>query len=234
MMSFFRKISWAIAYLFLFSTATPVSAQFEIGLFGGGFNYQGDLDYQTKVIAGLFVPEETRLSYGILARYTPIPKLSVRAHFLQSRLIATDRNSPKPIIRYRGFAINTAVREFAIMGEWNFLGNSDNNNFHAFSVIFNPYVFTGLGVAMRSSDPTAPIDSNPYPFPESGNTRVMASLPVGVGAKLQFTDNLSVGFDIGSRMVLGDYLDGISKMGSPSRDWYIFGGLSLTYCISNY
>lgn len=216
---------------FTFFTFLPNSyAQFEAGVFAGASNYQGDL------ADGTVIWRETQLSFGALARYTPNRFLSLRAHYIQGNIQASDRNSSKIDIRYRGFKIKSVLHEFAAIGEFNFLGkeNSDANDF---SFIINPYLFGGVGVVNVAGTPVAPDDTRPYPFPEAGAQSTFLTVPMGIGIKIQPSPAFSLGLEWGARTVFSDKLDGVSSASkdvfSKGNDWYMFGGLTFTYMFNS-
>ncbi len=212
-----------------FVLCLPLSnAQFEAGLFVGACNYQGDL------ADGTLRWQETQPAFGALLRYTPNRFITIRGSFIQGKLTGSDLRSSDPITRYRGFTFKSTVREFSVVGEFNFLGQSNENNFQGGSTLFNPYIFAGLGIASNDGSPVAPPDTRPYPFPEDGASSIVPAFPMGVGFKVQFGEAVSVGIEWGTRLTFSDYLDGVSKTGNPKKnDWYMFGGLTLAYCFGN-
>jgi hypothetical protein len=225
---FIQTIVVAILCFFVFSPTSQ--AQIEAGVFAGAANYQGDL------ADGTIIWRETQLSYGALIRYTPNRFVSLRAHYMQGNLQASDYNSSKVDIRQRGFKLRSVLREFAAVGEFNFLGK-ENNVANDFSFMVNPYLFGGLGVALTSNSPTAPSDTKPYPFPEAGAKNTFLTIPLGIGVKIQPAPAFSLGLEWGARTSFSDKLDGVSnvslKGNSRGNDWYMFGGLTLTYIFNS-
>ncbi len=212
-----------------FVLCLPLSkAQFEAGLFIGACNYQGDLADNTLRW------QETQPSFGAILRYTPNRFLTIRGSFIQGKLTGSDLRSSDPGTRYRGFTFKSTLREFSVVSEFNFLGQSNENNYQGSSTLFNPYIFAGLGIASNDGEPIAPPDTRPYPFPEAGATSIVPAFPMGLGFKVQFGESVSVGIEWGTRLTFSDYLDGVSKTGNPKKnDWYMFGGLTLAYCFGN-
>ena len=221
---FLQTLSLAIICFFILIQKS--NAQFEAGVYAGATNYQGDL------ADGTIIWRETQLSYGALMRYTPNRFVSVRAHFIQGNLQASDYNSSNVDIRRRGFKLKSVIREFAAIGEFNFLGK-ESEVANDFSFMINPYLFGGLGVAITSSSPTAPADTKPYPFPEVGAKNTFLTIPIGIGVKIQPSPSFSLGLEWGARTAFTDRLDGVSNVTpgvySKGNDWYMFGGLTFTY-----
>ena len=219
----------AATIVVFFLSFSPLSkAQFEVGVFVGGANYQGDL------ADGVIIWQESKPAFGALLRYTPMPYLTLRANYIQGKLTATDYNSKFVTTRQRGYSFSSNIREFAVVGEFNVLGKTNSANYGDFSFVFNPYIFAGLGVASTDGTPVAPDDTKPYPFPEQGAKNVFLSIPLGLGMKFQVAEFLSIGIEWGGRATFSDYVDGVSKNGNPNKnDWYMFGGLTLTYCFES-
>jgi Domain of unknown function (DUF6089) len=213
-----------------FVLCLPLSkAQFEAGLFIGACNYQGDLADNTLRW------QESKPSFGAILRYTPNPFLTIRGSFIQGKLSGSDLRSSDPGTRYRGFTFKSTLREFSVISEFNFLGQSNENNFQGANTLFNPYIFAGIGIASNDGEPIAPPDTRPYPFPEDGATSIVPAFPMGLGIKIQLGETISLGAEWGTRLTFSDYLDGVSKTGNPKKnDWYMFGGLTLAYCFGNY
>jgi Domain of unknown function (DUF6089) len=226
-----RFIQIPLVVILCFFVFSPTSkAQIEAGVYAGATNYQGDL------ADGTVIWRETQLSYGVLLRYTPHRFVSLRAHYMQGNLQASDYNSSNVDIRQRGFRLRSVVREFAAIGEFNFLGK-ENNVANDFSFMVNPYLFGGLGVALTSNAPTAPDDVIPKPFPEVGAKNTFLTIPMGIGVKIQPAPSFTLGLEWGARTVFSDKLDGVSNVTkgvfSKGNDWYMFGGLTFTYIFNS-
>ena len=218
----------SLVALFFISFAPLSKAQFEVGFFGGLTNYQGDL------ADGSLIWKETQPAFGALIRYTPNRFLTLRGNFIQGKLTGSDFNSSDIQARSRGFTFKSTIREMSILAEYNILGQSGEHSYDGIGVLFNPYVFAGIGIASTDGVPVAPEDTRPYPFPEDKARSVLPAFPFGGGVKVQFGESVSVGVEWGTRLTFSDYLDGVSKTGNPKRnDWYMFGGLTLTYCFGN-
>jgi hypothetical protein len=227
MLKFLKKPLLTLFYFVLF---LPLSkAQFEVGVFAGACNYQGDL--ADNVVRW----QETQPGFGLLIRYTPNPYITLRGNFLQGKLTGSDLRSSLPSQRSRGFTFKSTIREISFIGEYNILGQSNEKNYLGGGTLINPYIFAGLGLASNDGEPVAPPDTRPYPFPEDGATSIVPAFPLGLGIKFLFAEVVSVGVEWGTRLTFSDYLDGVSKTGNPKKnDWYMFGGLTLTYCFGNY
>jgi hypothetical protein len=214
------------AILCFFQFLPNSNAQFEAGIYAGASNYQGDL------ADGTFIWRETQLSYGALMRYSPNRFWTLRAHYIQGDVQASDRNSGDVDIRYRGFKFKSTLHEFAAIGEFNFLGK-ESDVINDFSFMINPYLFSGVGFVSVAGSTVAPDDTRPYPFPEAGARTGFLTVPLGIGVKIRPSPAFSLGLEWGARTVFSDKLDGVSSetkgVYSKGNDWYMFGGLTFTY-----
>jgi hypothetical protein len=230
---FKRKLSkLSVLFCLIVSLSYPLSSlaqRFEGGIFFGGSNHAGDVGN------GIFVPSETRLSIGGILRYNLTTAFSIKGNFYKGYLSGSDANSPDEALQKRGFATKGAIQEIGINLEWNFLRQSGyDKGGGVFKMVVNPYVFVGVAATNCTAKPTAPATMTPYPFPEEGAVNNFVAVPMGIGIKWHIIENFSLGFEVGQRTVFSDYLDGISKAANPNKgDWYLFGGLSLTYIIGN-
>lgn len=231
---FFKKIFNKFAFLFCWAilASYPLSSlaqRFEGGIFLGGSNYAGDIG------DGLFIPAETRVSFGGVLRYNITTSFSIKGNFYRGYISGTDATSSDLNLQQRGFTTNGALQEIGVNLEWNILRQSGyDKGGGVFKMVINPYLFVGVAATNCTARPTAPATRNPYPFPEEGAINNFIAVPIGIGIKWHIIENFSLGFEIGHRTVFSDYLDGISKFANPNKgDWYMFGGLSLMYIIGN-
>ena len=199
--------------------------KYEFGIFAGASNYQGDL------AGGTVVLKETQPAGGLLVRFSPLNYLSFKMAFTASKLSGNDKNFKDVGIRQRGYSFTSNIREFAAFTEFH-LPQFGSDNSGMFRARFSPFIFVGVGITTLTGEPQAPKDGSPYPFPEFDARKKFICLPMGGGLKLRFSKSFATSIEWGTRTVFNDYLDGISKNGNPNaNDWYMFGGISLTYVI---
>lgn len=211
--------------LCLTHTSTIFSQNYELGLFGGTSNYQGDL------ADGVINWKQTKPSYGLLVRYSPRNYLAFRAGFTAGEIIGDDQTAKSAEIRKRGYSFKSNIRELAVFTELH-LPQYGSSSYGVFKVKFSPFVLLGVGITTLNGEPKAPKDRIPYPFPEFDAKSNFICAAAGGGFKFQFAPNFATSVEWGTRTVFNDYLDGISKNGNPNaNDWYMFGGLSLTYIV---
>jgi Domain of unknown function (DUF6089) len=225
-MAMTKTFYFSILFMILGLYSTHLSAQnYELGLFGGTTNYQGDL------ADGAIVWQETQPAAGLLIRYSPKNFLAFRVGFTYGKLLGDDKYASNPQIRQRGYSFVSNVKELAILSEFH-LPNYGSSSYGMFKVKFSPFGFVGVGLTNINGQPQAPKDRVPYPFPEFDAKSSFICGVLGGGVKFQFAPSFATSLEWGTRTVFNDYLDGISKNGNPkANDWYMFGGLTLTYVV---
>ncbi|MEY3050828.1 MAG: hypothetical protein RLY31_613 [Bacteroidota bacterium] len=195
---------------------------FELGLFTGFANYQGDLAHDQIEIGA------TSLSFGGLARYEIVPAVKIRGS-LYYGLISGDDAFGTTATRDRGWSFQSSLVELAVVGEFHPLGKSRYRSGGVFRSSVSPYFATGLAFLSIDSEVTVTDPADAGLFPEPGTTSVASSVPLILGIRLDAYESFSLGFEWGWRMAMTDYLDGVSKNGRANRDWYLFIGATASY-----
>jgi len=201
---------------------TTLSQIYEIGGFLGGSNYIGDIG-KTDYIA----PNE--MAYGFLFRWNRSARHSWRISYTQSKITANDAEATAPSRVQRGFSFENDIKEISAGLEFDFF----DFDLHDYKPKFTPYVYTGLsylsynGLFFVGNDP------------KYDTTHGALAIPMTVGVKARFFDNIVFGFESGARYAFQDDLDGSNptndnlsnaRFGNlSSNDWYVFTGFTLTY-----
>lgn len=223
-----KKFNLIVLTYFVILFGNPFSAraqQFEAGMFAGMSNYVGDLADPT------FFYAETGLAYGGFARYNITPRWTARLGFTTGMLQGTDANTQN---KARAFTFSGDIYEISGLLEWNFLSKPAFSRYGIFSRRVDPYLFIGGALASFTIIAKAPANTSPYPFPEKDNRNVTVAIPIGGGVKFHLSEEFTVGLELGNRFTNSDYVDGISATANPkSKDWYMFGGITLSYTIGN-
>lgn len=109
------------------------------------------------------------------------------------------------------------------------------HNFH-----FTPFLFAGGAVTLI--DPTTKCYGTPeecaklpVSLPEPGLKKAFIALPIGAGIRFDFQERLSLSPEIGWRLALSDYIDGVAANGNVGqKDWYILFGVNANYIFGDY
>jgi len=216
-----KKIAF-IFYLFVFQHVATAQIH-EIGVFGGGSNFIGDVGSTTYI-------NPNKWAYGFLYKWNKSPRHSWRFSYVETTLRNNDILSNDPSRKMRGYIMQNKINELSAGLEFNFL----DFDLHQPDWQFTPYIYSGLSMF----------------FLERDDKQKSFNIPMVVGAKTRLTEHLNIGFEIGARYTFTDNIDG-SKPNNPkyvqyafgnlnSNDWYVFSGFTLTYtfgqnpCFCNY
>ena len=219
------KFNSILVFLFLGMTTLTTQAQvYELGLFGGGAYYLGDLNRGPR---GQF--KNTEPAFGGFVRYNFDNHLSARANLVHGIVSGTDENSPFSILDNGIYRFETAITELSVQAEVNFLPYVTGEE----ESLFSPYIFGGFGYLFF--DGTYGSGGNEHletaEQPDADNNISITYL-FGAGLKYHITSNISGGVEWGLRKTGTDYLDEVSLKGNPRKDdWYGFAGLIFTYKI---
>ena len=197
---------FALTALFCFSSA--FTQPFQVGIFGGITNYQGDL------VDKFYVARFTKPAIGITVSYELTERLNIRAGFTQAKVEGDDKFNTKTYLQLRNINFQSSISEFSLLGEFNI--------FNLSNIKWTPYVFGGLAV----------YHFNPYTYDAAGtkqflkplstegqgiagyNTKpyslTQLALPFGGGIKYAVSDKVRIGLEVGIRKLFTDYLDDIS------------------------
>jgi hypothetical protein len=249
-----KKILFSLLLLFITSLYGFSQKSIELGLFGGGVFYLGDLNQGTPFL-------QTRPAYGGIARYNITDRWAMRLNVLQGKVLGDDEVSKANLERQLSFESN--ITEFSLVAEFNFFDyvTGSTRNYVA------PYIFAGLGLFLFN--PKAENVELKELGTEGQNTgydgrkpykTFSMAMPFGIGFKYSLTKKLGFAFEWGMRKTITDYIDDVSTTyyldgesidpgntaqilsdptrnhkpgmmrGNPrTKDWYSFFGVSVTY-----
>jgi hypothetical protein len=204
-----------ILFVFVFSTGfSALYAQMflEGGLLIGGSNYIGDLS-GTFMNLGL-----TRPSGGIMVRYNLSEHFSAKGYMGYGRIVGADSLSGNTFEQTRNLSFFTDLYEISLQMEYNFLPYSYK---YYDKKQFVPYVF--LGVGLFNYNPKTNFRGNIIELQPLGtegqgtteyNDREKYALtqfcfPFGAGVKKRVAERWTVGFELGFRYTMTNYLDDV-------------------------
>ncbi|HSG68275.1 MAG TPA: DUF6089 family protein [Bacteroidales bacterium] len=242
--------------IILLGASLGLSAQktLEVGLFGGGSYYLGDLNPGYHFL-------NTKPAYGLVARFNLDSRWTVRLTGYRGDITGDDNVTGA--VESRGLYFDSQVTDFSAVIELNFLNyiTGSTRNFVA------PYIFGGLGVFMF--DPRADgvalrdLGTEGQNIGFDGRSRYQTTavaVPFGFGFKYSLNKRLAFAFEWGLRKTFTDYIDDVSttyyllgegidpgnaeeylsdptmshrpyeaRGNASTRDWYAFFGLTATY-----
>ncbi len=253
-----KKIFWLLVIFLLTGNITNAQRS-ELGIFVGTAYYIGDLNPAKHFT-------NTNSAGGIIYRYNFNSRWALKVSALFGQLEASDK-----VTNYnndRNLSFRSPISEISAQAEFNFfnLYTQKGKNF------FSPYMF--VGVSAFSFNPQSQLDNHWYDLQPLGTegqglekypkkdyySLTSVSMPFGIGFKVNFLRNFSLGLEWGMRKTWTDYIDdiggtyadndqcspkvaqiadpsdvkhieGSARGNSQTKDWYNFTGLWLTYKI---
>jgi hypothetical protein len=205
----------SLLILFLLNLLIVFAQRIHIGVAGGLANYNGDL------LDKLYPKKLTNGFIGFTVQYELQDQILLRGSYNFARVNGNDSYSEKPELRERNLQFESAVSEFAVVGEYYL--------FNLYEKRFSPYGFIGLGI----------FHFDPYSYDSTGRKVFLKPLstegqgiypdkkpyslwqptiPLGGGVKFAITENLRIGFEIGLRKTFTDYLDDVSTSYPDQND----------------
>jgi len=204
--------------------STIIKAQtYEVGLYGGGANYIGDVGSTT------FIAPNAPAIGGIF-KWNRSNRHSFRFTALFAQLEGDDEDSDDSRRQERGLEFSNSIIELSLGLEYTFwefdLFKSRNPS--------TPYLYTGITV----------INQDDLTINGAGNTILSLGgswdfvIPMVIGYKIAINTKFILALEVGARYALSDNLDGSSPENNNevlsfgninNDDWYMFTGFTLTY-----
>jgi len=252
-----RISKFAVGTVFVLISYIAQAQTVELGLFGGGTYYLGELNPGLPFV-------NTQPAFGVSARYSKSTRWSYKLTYIRGKVTGSDDQFSGVV--NRGLAFKSNINDFSLVAEfsfWDYFTGSKND-------YFTPYLFAGVGfftftpmsldgVKLRplgtegQNDPTRGQD--PY-------NSYSVSVPFGVGLKYSVSRRIGLNFEWGMRKTFTDYIDDISttyyldgsqidpnvpaeilsdptmnhqqgmQRGDPKNfDWVSYAGLTISYKI---
>ncbi len=209
-----ENLNIRLLIVLLLTISSPINAQYyELGVFGGFSNYQGDL------APFAFNPAETHLASGIFAKYNFNKFFAVKASYYSGALSGNDNLYDQPFRFKRNLHFETSINEVALMGEMNITGFQP----HRHKNLLSPYIFAGIG--LFHFNPKAYFEGNwvelqPLGTEGQGTSAyperkpyalTQINMPLGIGFKGNIPRNWNIGIELGWRKTFTDYIDDVSN-----------------------
>ena len=197
----------------------------EIGVFGGGSNFIGDVSKNAK----RFYIAPNEFTFGIIYKWNKSKRHSWRFSATTSKISGNDLDSKDPGRIDRGYRFENNIKELSAGLEFNFF-DFDLHQSHFFAT---PYLYTGISTfnyeSLYFSGGRQQFDKKSWGF----------GIPITVGVKMKISSSLVFGIESGARYTFTDDIDGSNpksdslssfKFGNiNSNDWFVFTGATLTY-----
>ena len=184
---------------------------FEVGLFGGGSYYIGDLNPSTHFVG-------SKPAFGAIVRYNLSKRHSFRVTGSYGQISANDANSSDPWQVNRNLNFESKLYEVAAGFEICLLPYAINDMKNRFT----PYFFYELAW-LKMNPTTNNINGNEVLLSDFGTegqgtelsdrktySLNQISVPLGVGIKFNIVKRVAISLEYGVRMTFTDYLDDVS------------------------
>ncbi len=205
----------------------------EVGVALGGAVYNGTID----ITLNNFLPQTTPF-FGVFGKYRINDVVFVRAQISHTELYADEKKYPSSDWRFqRGLNFKTPLNELIIAGEWHFFSFGEALSNTSSLKQYSFYALGGVGATNFTPRPLADGNNVPDTFLSSTelqtNNKTTLVIPVGIGARYMFSNNLALSGEIIGRKSFSSYLDGLRAITSNRDDYYFSGGISIAYVFSN-
>ena len=193
-----------------FSQGFKTSA--EVGFFGGGSYYIGDLNPSKHFVY-------SKLAYGGIFRYNLSTRHSLRFNVTYGNIHGEDAESSDPFQVNRNLSFKSHVLEFAFGMELDLFRYRINDMKYPIS----PYFFYQL--AYTRINPKAELDGTDYALQPLGTEGQGSNIPgtkanryklnqftvpLGIGLKFNLRKRLAISIEYGIRKTFTDYIDDVS------------------------
>lgn len=187
--------------VFLFCSQAKAQS-WEIGAFGGGIGYLGDLNPKNLV-------KVSNPAFGVLVKRNLDPFWSIKLSVMHGEMEADDKKSDNLQHRERNLSFFTPLTEIGLQGEFNFFNYVSGLS----KKRYTPYLFAG--VALASYNPKTKVNGesvelNPFLTEGVEYKKSAIAVPYGLGLKYNVSGNWTIGAELGYRTTFTDYLDDVS------------------------
>lgn len=192
----------------LMLSVLSLSAQLEVGLFGGGSFYMGDMNPNIPFY-------KTNPAYGFLARYNFNSRWAAKLSVYQGKIEGDDASLE--FLPERALTFESGIDELAGTFEFHFL-DYYNGSMREY---WTPYIFGGLALLhhtpernesdLRDYGTEGQNYSNNLDEPREEYSYYVISIPFGIGVKYSFSKKINASLEWGMRKAFSDYLDDVSQ-----------------------
>jgi len=251
----FYTLVFVSAILLVFPLNSRAQNTLEVGAFGGGSYYLGDINPALHF-------NQMQLAYGGVARYNIDNRWTIKASFYHGKVKGDDTKTNAIANRELNFI--TRINDISVVAEFSWFEYYTGSK----KSFFTPYLFVGISYFMfkpKTIDGTElqPLGTEGQNVGFDGRKPYALSgfaLPFGIGVKYSINKRIGLAFEWGMRKALTDYIDDVSttyylvgetinpnipeeilsdptKSHDPSmqrgdrskNDWYNYTGITLTY-----
>lgn len=215
---YMKKLILFISFICI--TITSKAQMYEIGVFGGGSNYIGDIGSEYYI-------NPNNLMGGVVFKWNINPRIALRGNFNYAQISDSDANSTNNARKQRNLTFTNNIKELAVGIEYSFF----EYNIDEIDQKQTPYLLFQLAAINYRS-----IAEGSTPARYNYIYKTTMSIPFGVGYKTRIARNFAMAFEIRAAYTFTDHLDDNIKsistpnFGNPNNnDWYMFTAISFVY-----
>lgn len=191
-----------LVILFLLVSFTLRAQTWEVGGFGGGSGYMGDLNQHNPL-------KVSGIAAGAFLRYNFNGYISLGGSGTYGIISAADSTSSNQQDRIRNLSFSTRLLEASLTAEFNFMEYIPSVSKN----MYTPYVL--FGIAYTNYNPHANYNGQRYDLRYIQTEGVAykentIAVPFGVGFKYNIAGRLTLAASLGYRTAYTDYLDDVS------------------------
>ncbi len=211
--------------VYCFSVDGQVTGSVKLGLAG----YQGDLHCRTDENIGLFQALDGAV--GIGARFPFSKALGLRTEATYFRLNGDEGIFNDSGHAGRGWNFENNFFELSALLDYELFGKRRFDENGAFKRTLTPVIFGGIGAIFNNVEVDWKNSNlSAIPQDEDNSSGLKLAVPVGLGLKYYLRESLAIGTELGIRLPVSDYYDGVSLAASEDEnDAYGFGGVKLWF-----
>lgn len=214
-----KKYLFLVCFLFPFLLSAQYYWDYGGGI--GGANYLGEIGGYDQDRRG-FVSDmritQTRWAANGFARRKIIEGLSASAGIYYGRIQCADSLSIIPTRNARNLSFRNDIIEVSARGEYTFYSSYDVGSRGRYILDFKTFIFAGVGGFFNN--PKAKTDDGEWvalqPLhtegPANKYSRIQLCFPLGMGFYYTYKKKHRIGWEMGWRWTLTDYIDDISTV----------------------
>lgn len=202
---------FASVLIFLFITISAQGQTLELGLFGGGTYYLGEMN-------PAFHFKNTKPSYGAIARFNIHPRWAVRLSYFRGNIEGIDTYTGRLVPQ--NYSFTSTVNDISVIAEFNFWEYFTGSK----KSFFSPYIFGGAGYFFSTL-------SNGFAIPFGVGAKYSINKRLALSAEWGLRKTFS---DVLDGVNATQYQSGMDLGNDQTStwDWYNFYGISITYKIN--
>ncbi len=203
------KILCAVLVLSLFSLTLQAQKTLEVGLFGGGSYYLGEMNPAIPFV-------NTQLALGLVARYNINNRTAIKLSYSRGSIKGVDTQPVRLIPQ--DYSFTSVVNDISLVGEfnwWDYFTGSKRS-------YFSPFIFAGISYYLSDLN-------NGIAIPFGFGFKYSISERIGLGFEWGMHKTLSDYLDGVNATSYQNGIEDGNNDKSQTWDWYNFTGITLTY-----